>query len=153
MIASAVTAIGLAAAVGTGVVSAQSQSSGTGLVDKIAQKFNLNKADVQAVFDQNRKDHEAQRQQDMKSKLDQAVKDGKLTQDQEDKLVAKFKEMDSYRDSLKDKTEDERHTAMKTKMDEFKQWLKDNNISEDLVRLGGPHGHGGPRGEGGMPSQ
>lgn len=128
-----------------GVVSAQSQTSSTSLVDKIAQKFNLKKSDVQAVFDQDRQEHEAQHQQQLKTRLDQAVKDGKLTQDQEDKLIAKLKELDSNRDSLKDKTPEERHAAMKSKMDEFKQWLKDNNISEDLVHPAGMRGHGGPQ--------
>ena len=131
-------------------MAAQSQTTGqTSLVDKIASRFNLNKDDVKKVFDEDRTAHEAEREVAMKTRLDQAVKDGKLTQTQEDKLIAKHKELETFRLSIKDKTEEERHTAMKTKMDEFKQWAKDNSIPYEFARPGiGPHGPGmdGPRG-------
>ena len=56
------------------------------LVEKIANKFNLNKSDVQKVFDDNRSENENRRETKEKSRLDQAVKDGKITKDQEDKI-------------------------------------------------------------------
>lgn len=124
---------------GAGLVNAQSSTSGgTSLVDKIAQKFNLNKSDVQKVFDEDRASHEAERQQKMEERLTQAVKDGKLTQAQADAIKAKLQEMKTFMDSLKDKTEQERRDAMKTKMDELKQWAADNNIPKGYL----PMGHG-----------
>ncbi len=145
VVAAAATAIGLSAVLGVGLASAQSQSSGQStLVDQIAQKFNLNKNDVQKVFDDNRAEHEAKREQNMKARLDQAVKDGKLTQAQEDQILAKLQEMKTFMDSLKDKTPEERHAAMKTKHDELIQWAKDNNIPEQYVVRPGGHRGGGP---------
>jgi len=147
LIAGAITAIGVTGLVGTAVVSAATDTSNSGtLVDKIAQKFNLNKADVQAVFDQNRTDHEAQRQANVQTKLDQAVKDGKLTADQESKILAKLKELQAQRDAdkgtMKDKTPAERKAAMDAKKAELEQWAKDNNIPTQYLHFVGPHGHG-----------
>ncbi len=148
MIVSAVASVGLITVLGTTLVSAHSRTSNTNLVNKIAQRFNLKTADVQAVFDQNHKERQAVHKKDQKTHLDQAVKDGKLTQDQENKLFSKQAELMAFRDGLKDKSEDEKHTAIKAKLDETRQWLKDNNISEEVVyRMvltgqGGREGHG-----------
>ncbi len=137
--------VGVTTLAGAGLVHAQSNTSGdTSLVDKLAQKFNLNKSDVQKVFDEDRTAHDAERQQHMDERLTQAVKDGKLTQAQADAIKSKMAEMKTYMDSLKDKTEQERHDAMKTKMDELKAWAAENNIPDGYMPMG--HGmKGGPR--------
>lgn len=137
--------VGAASVVGMGVASAATTgTSGTSIVDKIAAKFNLNKADVQKVFDEDHTSHQAERDQQVKDRLDQAVKDNKITADQETKLIAKLKELQADRKAFKDmkqQTQAERD-ARKAKMDTFKQWLKDNNIPDDLGMPMG--GHGGP---------
>lgn len=141
--------MGVASLAGVGLVNAQtSPSSGTSLVDKLAQKFNLNKTDVQKVFDEDHAAHDAERQQQMESRLSQAVKDGKLTQTQADAIKSKMAEMKSYMDSLKEKTEQDRRTAMKSKMDELKQWATDNKIPEGYMPMGhGMKGGHGPDGD------
>ena len=144
-VASAVSIGGLA---GSGVVSAATNTSTTGgqqsLASAIATKFHLNKSDVQSVIKQNKQQHEAERQQKYEAKLDQAVKDGKLTSTQKTEILAKEKELKSYAESLKDKTPQERHQLMKTKLDELKTWAQQNNIPMQYLRHG-MHGHGGPR--------
>jgi len=122
------------------------------LVDKIATKFNLKTEDVQKVFDEERAAHQTEKATQFKTKLDQAVKDGKLTQAQEDKLIAKQKELqaahDANKDSMKDKTEAERKAAMEAERTAFKQWLTDNGIPAEygMPMHGGHHGGpGGPR--------
>lgn len=143
--AASVATVGVTSLLGVGLASAQSQTNGQStLADKIAQKFNLNKDDVQKVFDENRAQHEQERQQKIKDHLDQAVKDGKLTQDQENKIIAKLQELKTYFDSLKDKTPEERHEAMKAKHDELLQWAKDNKIPEQYVQRFEGHMKGGP---------
>ena len=136
--------VGLAA-----ITSAQtSAGSNASLIDKIAMKFNLKKADVQAVFDADRAQHETDRTAKVKVKLDAAVKVGTITQAQEDQLIAKQTELHTYLDTLKDKTEEERRAAMKAKMDEFRQWASDNKIPVSLLEgMRGGHGENG-----GMPS-
>ena len=57
--------IGVTSLTGLGVASAQSDTSTepTGLVQRLAEKFNLNESDVKAVFDEERTSRQAERQQ------------------------------------------------------------------------------------------
>jgi hypothetical protein len=143
LISTAVFSLGLASLLGVGLASAQSNNNNVNdLVDKIAKRFNLKSSDVQKVFDEERASHRAERLTQIKANLDQAVKDGNITQKQEDAIIAKHKEMQSYMESLKDKTPHERRTLMDTKRDQLKKWATDNNIAEQYVLFGGREGHG-----------
>lgn len=145
--------IGLAT-MGAGVIHAQSTTKHNplnGLVNAIAQKFNLDPAAVQQVVDaqhiQMETQMHAQRATEQKTKLDQAVKDGKITQAQEDLIITKQAEMQTFMESLKDKTPAEREAAMKTQKDALKTWATQNNIPEQYIMGFGPGG----RGKHGMP--
>ncbi len=124
------------------------------LVTKISTKFNLNKDDVQKVFDEQKTEMDAQRQQAVTDQLNQAVKDGKLTQEQMDKIVAKQKELEANRPqpgTADTKTREEHQAEMKTKMEELQKWATDNNVPMEYLQLGhgkgmGPDGDHGPRG-------
>lgn len=129
------------------------------LVTAIAQKFGLNQADVQKVFDDQRTQMDTQRETEqasrLKTQLDQAVTNGKLTQTQENLIIAKQAEIKTFHDSLKGKTPEECEAAMKTEMASVTQWAKDNNIPTQYLMMGGPGGgprggHGGPEGRGGF---
>jgi hypothetical protein len=142
--AGAITAIGIATVTGVGIVSAQTSTTtaGQGLASKIAQRFNLKEADVQSVIDEDHTAHQAERQVRVQQRLDQAVKDGKLTQPQADQLKAKLQELADFAATLKDKTPEERRAAMKSKMAEMKQWLQSSGIPEEYWHIG-PGGRGG----------
>jgi len=143
LISTAVFSLALASVLGVGLASAQPNNAGnSGLVDKIAKRFNLKSSDVQKVFDEDRASHQAEKLAQVKTSLDQAVKDGNITQKQEDAIIAKHKEMQSYMESLKNKTPQERRTSMDAKRDELKKWASDNNIAEQYVLLGGRESHG-----------
>jgi outer membrane murein-binding lipoprotein Lpp len=58
------------------------------LVTRLSEKFNLNKSDVQAVFDENRTAMETKHQQEVTDRLTQAVTDGKLTEAQKTAILA-----------------------------------------------------------------
>lgn len=154
ILAGAVAAIGLTS---VGAIHAASSTTTTNpmtsLVQAIATKFNLKTTDVQAVFDSQKTEMDAQRTQDYKTSLDQAVKDGKLTQAQEDLLVAKQAEEKTFMDSLKSMSATDRQTAMQTHMTDLKKWATDNNIPQEYLPMGpgGRGGHGGP-GEPGGPN-
>jgi hypothetical protein len=143
--------VGLAVVAGTGMVSAASSpnaSSTNGqssLIDKIASKFNLNKNDVKAVFDQDRADHQAERQTKVEDRLNQAVTDKKITSDQKDKILAKLKEIkadmqaqkDNEGDAMKDKTPAERKAAMDAQRADLEKWASDNGIPMQYLQMGG----------------
>ena len=151
LVVGAVSALSVAGVTGA-VVSAAGTGGADSLVAKIAQKFNLKQADVQAVFDADRASHEAERQAQAEKELTQAVTDGKITSAQKDLILAKQKEvkadMEANRDAMKDKTEAERHSAMDAKRTALEQWAKDNGIPTDFLRyvFGGGRGPGGPDG-------
>lgn len=135
IVSGAVVAAGLSGIVGLTAAHAATVVPGQqSLVDKIASTFHLNKSDVQKVFDDEHAQREAARQQKFEDRVNQAVKDGKLTQDLADQLIAKVKDLQTYRDSLKDKTPQERRDLMKVKTDDLKAWMKQNNIT---IELGG----------------
>ena len=123
---------------GTGYTFAQStDSQSTTLVQKIATKFGLNQTDVQAVFDEHRDEHHQQMQTRFEEKLTQLVKDGKLTEEQKTKIIAKFSEMkeqnDTTREAMRDKTPEERKAARDTKQEELKTWAEANGIDVDVL--------------------
>lgn len=151
IIAATVGTVGVASMVGSGLANAATGTAGTSLVDKIASTFNLNKADVQKVFDQNRSDREAQQQAKVEADLSQAVTDGKITADQKAKILAKRSELQAQRDadkaSMQTKTDAERKAAMDAKRAEMQKWASDNGISTEYLRyVAGGHGRGGPGG-------
>lgn len=145
LVAGIVSGVGLASVAGMGVVSAQSNPTpGTvgdsqSIVDKLATKFHLNKADVQAVFDQDKQEHDQVMQQRLEDRLSQAVKDGKITSGQKTEILNKLSEMRSFMESQKDKTPQERKTAMDQKRTELEQWAKDNNIPQQYLKPLGGH--------------
>jgi hypothetical protein len=139
------TVVGLAAF--AGVVSAQTPTPSNNqqtLVDKISTRFNLNKSDVQAVFDEDKSARQAEMQQKMDDRLTQAVTDGKITAAQKTAIEDKYQEMKTYLESIKDKPTSEQKTLMKAKMDELQQWAKDNGLSDFFMMKGGMHLQDGP---------
>lgn len=144
-----------------GVVSATSNTFGTGnpmsnLVNAIAEKFNLNVNDVQQVVNQvmgeQKAEMEVQQKQAFTDRINQAVTNGKLTQEQADKILAKKAELETQTESLQKMTQEERQTAMKEQMDSLKQWATDNNIPQQYLMFGGfgrgMGGHGRQDGRG-----
>jgi polyhydroxyalkanoate synthesis regulator phasin len=137
--------VGVPLAVSTIGAEAESSKPQDSLVDKIATKFNLNKDEVKKVFDEERGNRQADREEHFKERLNSLVADNKLTQDQANQIEAKHNEVTQLRDQLKDKTKEERKAALDQKRDEIKQWAKDNGIDEQLIVFGvGRNGGPGP---------
>ena len=123
------------------------------LIAALVQKFNLNQADVKSVVDsvmtQQKAAHDAQRQQDFTARINAAVTAGKITQAQATLLLAKAQEVQTFMQGLESKPAADRKAAMKTEMDNIKQWLADNNIPKDyslFLGFPGEKGNGGGRG-------
>ena len=155
MIAATAFVLGLAA-LGAGAVHAQGSDVQhrpmEALTTAIAQKFHLSTSDVQAVVDEVMKtqmqEMQATHEQGMKDRLAKAVADGTLTQAQADLLVAKKVDMQTFMESMKDKTDTERKDAMQKKMAEMKQWMADNKIPLSFMKGGmGGIAHNGPHGD------
>lgn len=126
----------------------------SGLVDKIATKFNLSKDDVQKFFDEEHASREAEREKTQSERLQKLVDEGTITSDQKTALEAKLKEMRAEREvnksSMSSLTPQERKAKIKEHRGEMEEWAKSQGI--DLTKLDGlfmgQRGMGGPRGMG-----
>ena len=104
---------------------AQGHNSDGSLVDKVASKFNLNKQDVQAVFDEERQAHQQEQKANKSADLQSKVDDGTITADQKATIEKKLEEMHASREQSKTALED---------------WAKQNNIDVKYVMMGGRNG-------------
>lgn len=113
-------------------VSAHWFGADTTFVTKFAQKLGLGEDKVKVAVDSIKADHHAEMQKAMEDRLTQAVSEGKITDDQKQKILAKHKEMFEQKqkslESMKDMTPEERKEAMKKHHTELETWAKENNI-------------------------
>lgn len=126
------------------------------LAEAIAERFDLDVDEVQAVLDEEAESHReemrAQHEQAFEDRLAEAVESGELTQEQADLILEKRDEMKAYAETLVDLEPQERKDAMQEQMEELKDWAEENDIPMEYLRFGpGPRGaHGAHMGQGGM---
>jgi len=134
------------------------------LAQKIAERFNLNKDEVQGVMDQLREEKRMQREEEQKTrqneKLDKLVSEGKITEDQKSALIAKWEEMKNNqlkRMNMQSLSDEEREEAMGKQREEreehrqeMEQWMENNGIDIEIlgseVGMGLNKGLGSPSG-------
>lgn len=128
--------------------STNTQNPMSSLVTKIAEKFGLKTADVQAVFDEQRQAHMAQKEANYESRLSTLVSEGKITAEQKTLILNKHKELEAARQTnmqnMQSMTGDQRKAAMQKTRTDLEEWAKSNNIDmRYLMPERGMHGHGG----------
>jgi len=156
------------ALLGIGFVNVQAQNSETGeypsIIQKLAEKFNLNIDEVKAVFDQNRKERwqeiQVNAQKKFEDMLDKLVVAGKITNEQKEAILAEKAEINAKREELNTLSQAERKEAMKNLNDELRKWAEQNGIDQKILfgfggisfgslgREGFCGGHFGPRPDG-----
>lgn len=107
------------------------------VVEKLVSKFNLNEAEVKAVFDEERTARQSEMQAKIDEKLTQAVTDGKITAAQKQAILVKLTEMKANRTSEKedwhDLTPSERQTKMQEKRTEMESWAKSIGVDPTIL--------------------
>ena len=93
---------------GSSFVNAQDTTPHDVLVSKIAEKFNLDTSDVQAVFDAVMDEKRSEMGKNRENRLNQAVSDGVITEDQKNTLLSKM---------------EERRTERMQNREEMQKWL------------------------------
>jgi hypothetical protein len=83
--------------IASNVVSADEAGHATPLVERIAEKFNLNESDVQAVFDAVHDERFEAMKQAREERLNQAVADNVITEEQKQAILNKQTEMQQER--------------------------------------------------------
>ena len=126
----------------------QTNNGQSSLIDALVKKFNLNKTDVQKVFDEQHSVHQTEMKTARETALKQALSDKKINQEQYDHIVAAWKEIDTAMDAAgtPESQTSEQHNTIKTKMDALRDWMKQQNITPENIGLPKPggRGHGGP---------
>lgn len=111
---------------------AQAASTKTSpLADKIASTFHLNASDVQNVIASERQAHRSNRPARLKTTLDQMVSSGKITQDQENAILAEAK-------TLHQQFRQDKKTDRANLKSQLQQWLNQNGYNINLDSLSTP---------------
>lgn len=97
----------------TGMVKAETDNTKQSVVDKLVERFNLNKDEVTGVFDEVFKERQQQRQAYMEKRFDEAVKDGVITADQKQALLKKQAEMQEKQKQMRE---------------EMQKWMEESGI-------------------------
>lgn len=124
---------------GVNQVSAQETSTNPhdSLIQRLVARFGLNENEINQVFEEEHEARHAEMAKRMEERLSQAVTDGKLTEEQKQKILAKHEEMKNSREaemeSFKNMTEEERRTAMEKKHTELTTWAKVNDIPMEYL--------------------
>jgi hypothetical protein len=151
LIAGVVSSVAFATVGGAHAVSAATTPNDESLAQKIALKFNLQEKDVKSFIDENRTARREQHREEHKTKingrLDQAVKDGKITAQQKDLIIAKLAEVhkahEADHEAMKDKTPEEQRNFREAKRTEIENWANKNNIPTEYILMGGKGKMGG----------
>lgn len=151
----AVTIAGAAAFAATQSYAQTADTTRTTLVQRIAQRFNLQESDVQTVFDEARQEHQSQMHAQFEARLTTAVENGKLTEEQKQSILAKHQELmaehDAERESLRNMIPEERRAHHQEERAELEAWAAENGIDLQFFmpmgKMGGRHfkgAYGGP---------
>ena len=141
----------------------ETQSKYPPIIQKLVDKFKLNESEVNKVVEEarterqaQRRDLQAERQKIIEEKLAQAVKDGKITEDQKTKILNKINEMRTAQQNerqefnMRNLSQEERKAEMEKRRDEmekkraeFETWQKELGVDvHELVGMG-PFSEGG----------
>ncbi len=102
------------------------------IVQKLVDKFNLNQGEVEAVFDEAKKEHQTQMRANFETKLSQAISDGKITETQKQAILTKHDELAKNHEQIwqnKENMTKEQIMELKSKQrEELKTWAEQNGI-------------------------
>lgn len=135
-----------AGTLGISNVSAQ-DTSYPNIVQRLAQKFNLDANQVQEVFMEVHNQRQAEMEARLVQRLEDMVVDGKITQDQKQMILNKHEEMQAKMDEWKDLEPEARRGKMQAYHEEIRTWAEENNLDFPfpLMMHGGGHMGGGFR--------
>jgi len=153
MLPVAVLLISGAALFGTSAYAQGIQNREGTMHQELAQKLGIDENKVQTAFDEIRREHQQEMQAQFTERLNQAVTDGRLTQDQKNLILQKHEELQTERQTEREQVQnmsrEERREFMETRHEEMQAWGEANGIDLQYVmgqvgeRERGPGMHGG----------
>lgn len=117
------------------------------MIQGMAEKFGLNKAEVQSYVQEsraaNRTERQAEREKVLTEKLSQAVSGGKITEAQKSTIWAKHEEIQAKRADFMNLSREEKRVKMQELRTEMQNYLKSQGIDETVMPAPqGPRGGG-----------
>ncbi len=136
--------------IGGGVVLAKTTASYPLIVQKLAERFNLQPEEVNKVFEEVRQERWQQRETWFEGKLDAAVKAGTITEAQKKAILKKRTEIQKKKETIRTSnlTPQERWEKMSKLREEMRSWAENNKIDPSFC-LGGGFGRGFNQGKSG----
>ena len=108
----------------------------TGVKDEqLIERFNLDPGEVGEVIDETREERHQEMEVRFEEKLNEAVEEGKITEEQKELILEKKTEMTEKREELRNLPQEEKREAMIELRQEMKNWAEENDI--DLRMLSG----------------
>ena len=114
----AVGILAVAGALWLGIGQAKADSNMPAMTEQLSEKLGVDQSKVESAMQEIRTEHQAEEKAARDAKLDQAVEDGVLTEDQKTTLIQK-------RDQMREQMQQQRQ--------EMQQWMKDQNIDADKL--------------------
>ena len=119
---------------GASAIFADDESPHNTIVTKLAQKFNLNESEIEAVFQSVRDERQAEMQQQREERLNDAVNNKVITEAQKNAILTKMQEHQEERGQNRE---------------EMQNWFEEQSIDQTKLRdYLGFGGHGSRKGMG-----
>lgn len=115
---------------GSGQILAHGDGGGVSVAQRVAERFNLNEEEVEALFEEIREEKKQGHQAMFEAMIDEAAEAGKITEEQRRLIIDKFDELRSTEGGVQNHLETRR---------ELETWAEANGI--DLSILVPERGH------------
>jgi hypothetical protein len=132
-----ISTLALGAIITAGVVGIRTASAddfSNPVVERLAERFDLNEDEVQAVFDAVRDEKHAEMQVLFEERLDELVSDGTLTEEQKQAFLDKRDEMRSGKGEYRDLSHEERMAVKEANRVEMQVWAEENGIDLSVLK-------------------
>lgn len=146
LVAGLLTTVAAGSVIGIGSVNAlrEGGSPHDNLIDKLSETFNLNRDQVEAVFDEHRTAITAEQKAMHERYLQSKVDDATLTAEQKTALSGKLNELHAAREEWRNQelTPEQMKEKMTTSWEELQRWAEEQGINLAELKLMGHDMHG-----------
>lgn len=122
------------------------------LIQKLAEAFGKSETEVEAVFEDLRLERQQQLQAQYQERLDQAVENGELTEEEKQLILNKHAELRLMHEedwaNRENMTPEEWRAQREAERDELESWAEEHNIDLKYFHLGLGRGMGMGKGHG-----
>jgi len=117
-------------------VYADSESSFPPRIQEMVERFNLDESEVENFLNEKHQERMAEREAEVESKLNDAVSEGTITEDQKALILAKMEENRTNKEDMRDLSREEKQEQAQTHREDMQTWAEQNGIDLEDLNLG-----------------